>query len=751
MFGTFFNLLRGKGPRRAHKPRTRLHIDILEDRTVPTLLGQQLFPSDNPWNQLINDAPVASNSTAIINNIISRSGDGRLHPDFGQDSNTNGDLYGIPFNIVHGNSVPKVNVIIDAYPDESDIFAVPLPQNIVLEGDFQNGPRAGLNNRGDSHMIIWDVDNNIAYEFYRASRPSENADGRWHADQQTIWDMKTNTYRTLGWTSADAAGLSILAGLVRPDEALPVSQGGQGVINHAIRFTLQNSIILDQYLYPASHVANPGNNNPAIMPAMGAHFRLKADVDIAHLNPQSRIIAQAMKDYGMILADNGSNFFFSGTSASVDANNNFTMTFNDDDIQDSLHGLKSLRFSNFEVVDLTPIVTDLSVHQGQAGTQVTITGENFTGASGNLHVFFGAIEATNFTIVNDNQIIVTAPTGSGTVDVRVQSGDTVPADPDNVKSTIFGYGISAISAGGRFTFGTSTNAAPTVAQAATASPSTITGTTTNLSVLGADDGGEANLTYTWSVTSKPSGSTTPTFSVNGTNGAKSTTATFVHPGSYTFLVTIRDAQGLTTTSSVTVTKSAPPPANKPPTITTPAKASNSTVTGKTVGLSVRANDDGGAANLTYSWAVVSKPANAADPSFSVNDTNGAKNTTATFSAAGVYVFQVTVRDAKGLSVTSTVTVTVKQVLKTIQVTPTPINIPAGTSFQFNAVALDQFGNAMAQQPTFFWSETGRGTISQSGLYTAPTTIGGPYTIRATAGGITGRAKVTIVPMAPPPT
>ena len=110
-----------------------------------------------------------------------------------------------------------------------------------------------------------------------------------------------------------------MPGLVRPDEGLPTSQGGQGVINHAIRFTLQNAVILDQFLYPASHVANPGNTNAAVEPPMGARFRLKASVDISTLNPESRVIAQAMKDYGMIVADNGSNFFFSGASYSVDA------------------------------------------------------------------------------------------------------------------------------------------------------------------------------------------------------------------------------------------------------------------------------------------------------------------------------------------------------------------------------------------------------------------------------------------------
>src|SRR5262249_22551339 len=279
-------------------------------------------------------------------------------------------------------------VVIDSYAAESDVLSVPLPANPVLEGDYQNGPRTGVNNRGDSHLIVYDVDNNVAYEFYRASRPSENADGKWHADQETVWDMTTNSFRTLGWTSADAAGLSILAGLTRPDEGLPTSQGGQGVINHAIRFTLQNNIILDQFLYPASHTANPGNTNAAVQPPMGARFRLKAGVDLSQLNPQSRVIAQAMKDYGMILADNGSNFVFSGASYAVDASNQQTLTWNDNDIQDTLHGLKSLHFSDFEVVDLKPVVTGLSVSGGAASTSVTVTGQNFSGAAGRLQVLF---------------------------------------------------------------------------------------------------------------------------------------------------------------------------------------------------------------------------------------------------------------------------------------------------------------------------------------------------------------------------
>jgi hypothetical protein len=618
--------------------RPALNLELLEDRTVPTLLGNQLFPTDNPWNQRITGAPAAANSTAIINAIISEEGgNDPLHPDFSQDAHTHDPLYGIPYNVVHGNSTPKTNVVIDSYAGESDIQPVPLPANVVLEGDFRDGPMFGKDNRGDSHLIVYDVDNNVDYEFFAASRPNENSDGQWHAAQESVWDMKTNTFRTLGWTSADAAGLPILPGLARPDEGLPASQGGQGVINHAIRVTLDNPVILDQFLYPASHVANPGNNDLAIQPPMGARLRLKASVDLSQLSPQSRVIAQAMKDYGLIVADNGSNFFFSGASDAVDANNQQTLTWDNNDIQDDVQGLKSLHFSDFEVVDLTPVVTGLSATSGSAGTSVTVLGQNFSGAAGHLQVFFGSTPATSVKVVDDGHVTAVAPAGSGTVDVRVQSGVSTAPDAENIKGTIFGYGISAVTAADRFTYGSgTTNQPPTVATPARATPNPVKGKTTRLSVLGADDGGESHLTYTW----KSTGPAAVTFSANGTNAAK--------------------------------------------------------------------------------------------------------NITATFHKAGAYTFVVTITDAGGLSVTSKVSVTVAQTLTSIVVTPASAKVQVGHRLQFKATAYDQFGTALATPPAFTWSVTGRGSITHGGLYTAPRRAGGPYTITASAGGVKGTAKVTVV-------
>jgi hypothetical protein len=630
-----------QSPRQPARRRSNPGVVALENRELLTLLGTQLFPSDNPWNQNIANAPVASNSTAIINNIIALYGNGRFHPDFGQDTQTANPLYGIPFNVVHGNTQAKVHVVIDAYASESDIEDAPIPPSAVLEGDNQNGPVSGVANRGDSHLIVWDEDNNIAYEFYHVSRPSETSDGMWHADQETVWNMNTDEFRTLGDTSADAAGLAILPGLLRPDEALPASQGGQGVINHAIRMTLDNNIILDQFLYPASHVANPGNTNSAIEPPMGARLRLKASVDIGALNPESRVIAQAMQQYGLIVADNGSNFFASGASYSVDANNNFALTWNDNDIQDSVHGLKSLTFSDFEVVNLAPIVTGLSVSTGSAGATITVIGQNFSGAAGKLQVLFGqGNPATNVTVIDDSHVTAVVPPGSGTVDVQVQSGVTEPYS-ENINNPVFGYGTSAVTTADQFTYsGTTGNQPPTIATPASANPNPVTGTTTNLSVLGADQAGEASLTYTWQTTAAPAG---------------------------------------------------------------------------------------------------------ASPIYSANGTNAAKNTVVTFNRSGAYTFQVTIADAQGLTVTSSVNVTVNAVLTKVVVTPAAVTLTDGAQQQFAAQALDQFSQPLATQPSFAWSKlSGPGSISKTGRYTAPTKGTGTAIVQAKAAGKTGQSTITIV-------
>ena len=185
-------------------------------------------------------------------------------------------------------------------------MAAPILNNFAIEGDA-----ARPSQRGDSHMLVYDEDTGIDYEFYQPRRRARTPTANGMRPVRSVWNMKTDSFRTIGWTSVDAAGLSVLAGLATPDEGLPTSLGGQGVITHALRFTLENDVILDQYIYPGSHRAN-SNTNATINPPMGARFRLKASVNISYMDPESKIVAKALKTYGLILADNGGNFFVSG-------------------------------------------------------------------------------------------------------------------------------------------------------------------------------------------------------------------------------------------------------------------------------------------------------------------------------------------------------------------------------------------------------------------------------------------------------
>ena len=279
---------------------------------------------------------------------------------------------------------------------------------------------------------------------------------------------------------------------------------------------------------------------------------------------------------------------------------------------------------------------------------------------------------------------------------------------------------------------------PSVATHASASPSPATGNYTNLSVLGSDPAGEGTLTYTWTTTGTPPAAVS--YSVNGTNAAKNTKATFTANGTYNFLVTITDGQNLTTTDTVTVTVSGAGSSNQAPTVATTAAATPSTVTGKTTALSVLGADDGGEANLTYSWATNGTPPAAV--TFSANGSNASKNTTATFAKAGTYAFQVTIKDAAGLTTTSNVTVTVNQTATTVTLSPTSASVATGSTKQFTASVLDQFGNAIAS-PSVTWSvASGGGTISASGLYTAAAAAGSA-TVKAVSGSASGTAAVTV--------
>ena len=295
-----------------------------------------------------------------------------------------------------------------------------------------------------------------------------------------------------------------------------------------------------------------------------------------------------------------------------------------------------------------------------------------------------------------------------------------------------------------------------------------TGMNTVLSALGADSAtAETNLTYTWSVLSKPSGTANPTFSINDSNAAQNTTATFSGFGLYTFEVTITDPLGNSITSTVQVNAVQ----NTPPTIgSAPIVVSPSPVSGKSTTLEIPAGSniggvesDNGYFNLTYTWETVGTPP--APVTFTQvglpltetgfvypvgNSLSCDYETTATFTKAGNYSFQVTITDPEGDSVTSSVVnVTVNQTLTSIVLTPASVNVADGGTQQFSASALDQFGNTMATQPTFTWTSTGPGSVNSSGLYSAPSSGTGSATVKAKSGSVSGTATVTVTAGQPP--
>ena len=276
-----------------------------------------ILPPSNPWNTDVSAFPLRTNSDTYIDNI-GRSE--HLHPDFG--TIWNGAPIGIPYVIVNG-SQPKVPVTFD-YWDESDPGPYPIPPTAPIEG--------GANSSGDRHVLVIDDDNCILYETYY-SWP-QNGGASWDAGSGAVWDLNSNALRPEYWTSADAAGLPIFPGLVRYEEVVE-----QGVIDHALRFTINNS--QRAFIHPATHFAS-SSTDPA-RPPMGLRLRMKDSYDCSWASNEIQVVCTALKKYGMIVADNGSDWYVSGAPDS---------RWDDDALGD----LKSVPGDAFEVVDTGPLI-----------------------------------------------------------------------------------------------------------------------------------------------------------------------------------------------------------------------------------------------------------------------------------------------------------------------------------------------------------------------------------------------------------
>jgi hypothetical protein len=276
----------------------------------PKVAGCPVFPADNPWNQRVNRLPVAANSTAIVDSIGADTG---LHPDFGSGL-WDGAPIGIPVTVVKAG-VAKSRVTFD-YADESDRGPYPIPAGVKIEGG------------GDRHALIVDSAACKLYELYALHRSGSG----WHAGSGAIWSLRSNHVRPAGWTSADAAGLPILPGLVRWSEV------ASGHIDHALRFTVERT--RRAFVYPARHFASDLTDSN--LPPMGLRVRLRADYPISGFPPQARVVLQALKTYGMIVADNGTSWYVSGEPNSHWSN-------------DDLHSLGRVPGSAFQVVDTSSV------------------------------------------------------------------------------------------------------------------------------------------------------------------------------------------------------------------------------------------------------------------------------------------------------------------------------------------------------------------------------------------------------------
>ena len=271
-----------------------------------------IFPPDNSWNQRVDNLPVALNSSAIVASI---GLDRYLHPDFGSGT-YDGRPIGIPYVTVSKRQ-KKVPVSFD-YAVESDRGPYPIPRDAPIEG--------GRSGDGDRHVIVVDRDRCRLYELF-AAYPVDGGK-RWRAGSGAIWSLRSNRLRPRNWTSADAAGLPILPGLARYEDVK------RGEIDHALRFTAPRT--RRAFIYPARHYAS--NLTDPDLPPMGLRVRLKASFDVSGFPRQARVVLRALQQYGMILADNGSPWYVSGTPSSG---------WNNDD----LHSLQKVTGRNFEVVE----------------------------------------------------------------------------------------------------------------------------------------------------------------------------------------------------------------------------------------------------------------------------------------------------------------------------------------------------------------------------------------------------------------
>ena len=582
-----------------------------------SLNGFVPFPSTNVWNTNIASAPLDPNSDEITS--VSSFAGQYLHHDFWSD-------YGMPYVVVDSTITPSVPINVIDYASESDVVVAPYPATAPIEGypaDCSGWPDTYV---GDAHVLLLDRAKCFLYETYNTHR----CNGLYNSSSETIWDMTNYETRPWGWTSADAAGLPIFPGLVRYDEI------ASGAINHAIRFTMlhtKDDANGGYFVYPASHAAG---NIWGAYNVMGMRIRLKAGFDISGFSPVNQIILTAMKQYGMILADNGGYFYFQGVA---------DPRWDDND----LDNLDSIASSNFEVVQMTPEFPGYDAATAPTGAVPAInsyTASASTVSSSSPVTFSYNVSGDSYDFID---MIGPVAAGSGSVTINPTATQTYTLNSTNAygrtTSTPLTVSVNQIPsitwttpaaiAYGTALSATQLNASSTVAGTFAYLPlagTVLTAGTHTLSVIftptDTTDYTTANGSVTLSVNSarltvtavnisKIVGTANPTFTasysgfVNGDTAAVlsgspalSTTATTASPvGTYPIAV----AQGTLTAANYTFTF-VPGTLNvvAAPTIvlTTSAPLSGSASAGYTATVTVTNNGSGAASNVTLTGAAL---------------------------------------------------------------------------------------------------------------------------------------------------
>jgi len=473
-----------------------------------------LFPADNWWNLDISSWPVDSNSASFIS-FINNGGTRRLHPDFGGDAGSGYSIYGMPYSVVTNVTDADLKAVQFDYADESDgvdhstntsFPFYPIPSEAITQPYWIEGGDPGnvdLRSSEDRHLLIVDKDRNYLYELYNAFY--NTAQGKWFAGSGAFFDMNTNNRRPDGWTSADAAGLAILPGLVRYDEVYDPN----AEIRHALRVTVRAT---NGYVYPASHRA--GSTAGAL--PMGARLRLKASVDITQRtsDPNMQKIFRAMQKYGLIVADNGSDMYITGT---------YDTRWNNDILNPAFANVSA---SDFEVIQLgynaaqtaqpslsSVVLNPSSITGGQSATATV----NLTGPAPSTSALVSLSSANPAASVPSS---ITIPANSSSASFTISTTTVTTTTAGNITATYSGASKSAIL--------TVNPPAPAAISSLTLSPSTIVGGSTATGTVtltkAAPAGGiEVNLTSSNSTRAKvpatvliPAGALSQVFNITTT-------------------------------------------------------------------------------------------------------------------------------------------------------------------------------------------------------------------------------------------